>query len=104
MTQIINELATIEVSEEMLQQLDIDRIYQSFSENYRKLDNLKNTRSAHEDRSWIGRWWNSDELRDAQLDSAEVQAEFSKAIGQLMVISIMQSRGKRLSNPPSNIF
>ncbi|UOD27435.1 hypothetical protein INH39_18055 [Massilia violaceinigra] len=38
------------------------------------------------------RWWHNDQLRDAQLDSTEMQAEFSKTIGQLMLISIMQSK------------
>lgn len=92
MSQIINELATIEVSNEVLQQLDIGGIYQSFSKNYRKLDDLKNFRSDYEKKNRLMRWWHNDKLRDAQLDSAEVQAEFSKTIGQLMMISIMQSK------------
>ena len=92
MSQIMNELATIEISNEMLQQLDVGNIYRSFSENYRKLDDLKNFRSAYEKKNWLMRWWHNDKLRDAQLDSAEVQAEFSKTIGQLMAISIMQSK------------
>ncbi|KXW59009.1 coiled-coil domain-containing protein [Ferrovum myxofaciens] len=92
MSQIINELATIEVSNEVLQQLDLGGICQSFSKNYRNLDNLKNFRSEYEKKNWLMRWWHNDKLRDAQLDSAEVQAEFSKTIGQLMMISIMQSK------------
>lgn len=92
MSQIINELATIEVSNEVLQQLDIGGVYQSFSKNYRKLDDLKNFRSDYEKKNRFVRWWHNDKLRDAQLDSAEVQAEFSKTIGQLMMISIMQSK------------
>lgn len=92
MSQIINELATIEVSNEILQQLDMDGIYASFSKNYRKLDELKDFRSDYEKKNRLMRWWHNDKLRDAQLDSAEVQAEFSKTIGQLMILSIMQSR------------
>jgi archaellum component FlaC len=92
MSQIINELDTIEVSNEVLQQLDIGGVYQSFSKNYRKLDDLKNFRSEYEKKNRLMRWWHNDKLRDAQLDSAEVQAEFSKTIGQLMMISIMQSK------------
>lgn len=92
MSQIINELATIEVSNEVLQQLDLGGIYKSFSKNYKKLDDLKNFRSDYEKKNWAMRWWHNDKLRDAQLDSAEVQAEFSKTIGQLMMISIMQSK------------
>lgn len=92
MSQIINELATIEVSNEVLQQLDLGGIYKSFSKNYQKLDDLKNFRSDYEKKNRLMRWWHNDKLRDAQLDSAEVQAEFSKTIGQLMMISIMQSK------------
>lgn len=92
MSQIINELATIEVSNEVLQQLDVSGIFKSFSENYGKLDDLKNFRSDYEKKNWLMRGWLNDKLRDAQLDSAEVQAEFSKTIGQLMMISIMQSK------------
>ncbi len=92
MSQIINELATIEVSNEVLQQLDLGGIYKSFSKNYWKLDDLKNFRSDYEKQNRLMRWWHNDKLRDAQLDSAEVQAEFSKTIGQLMMISIMQSK------------
>lgn len=92
MSQIINELATIEVSNEVLQQLDLGGIYKSFSKNYQKLDDLKNFRSDYDKKNRLIRWWHNDKLRDAQLDSAEVQAEFSKTIGQLMMISIMQSK------------
>jgi len=91
MSQIINELATIKVSNEMLQQLDAGGIYQDFSKNFQKLDDLKNFRSDYEKKNRLLRWWHNDKLSDAQLDSSEVQAEFSKTIGQLMVISIMQS-------------
>lgn len=92
MTQIINQLATIEVSNAVLQQLDIGSIYASFTKNFRKLDELKNFRAEYEKQNFAMRWWHNDKLKDAQLDSAEVQAEFSKTIGQLMMISIMQSK------------
>ncbi|PRF94786.1 hypothetical protein [Burkholderia multivorans] len=101
MSQIINELATIEVSNEVLQQLDVGGIYQSFSKNYRKLDDLKNFRTEYEKKNRLMRWWHNDKLRDEQLDSAEVQAEFSKTIGQLMMISIMQS--KKLSEQQTQL-
>lgn len=92
MSQIIHELATINVSEDAIRGLDLGGIYQSFSKNYKKLDDLKNFRAEHEQRNVVMRWWHSDKLQDAQLDSAEVQAEFSKTIGQLMMISILQSK------------
>lgn len=92
MSQIINDLATIDVTNEMLQKLNVDGIYRDFSRNYKKLDNLKNFRSDYEKKNALMRWWHSDKLQDAHLDSAEIQAEFSKTIGQLMMISIMQSK------------
>ena len=45
-----------------------------------------------EKKNWLGRLWHRGDLRDAQMDSAQVQADFSKSIGQLMMISIMQSK------------
>lgn len=92
MSQIINELAAIEVSNDVLEHIDLGGIYQSFHNNYKKLDDLKNFRSDYEKKNWLIRGWHNDKLRDAQLDSAEVQAEFSKTIGQLMMISILQSK------------
>jgi len=92
MSQIINELATIEVSNDVIRELDLAGIYRSFSENYKRLDDLKHFRSNYEKQNRAMRWWHNDKLRDAQLDSAEVQGEFSKTIGQLMTISIMQSK------------
>jgi hypothetical protein len=92
MSQVINELATIEISNDILQQLDVRSLGQNFSNNFRKLDDLKNFRAEYEKENWLMRWWHNDKLRDAQLGSIEVQAEFSKTIGQLMVISLMQSK------------
>lgn len=92
MSLIIKELSTIEVDEELLMELDISSIYKSFGKNYKKLDDLKDFRSDHEKRNWLSRWWHDDQLRNAQLNSVEVQAEFSKTIGQLMMISILQSK------------
>ncbi len=92
MSQIINQIATIEVSNDVLNQLDINNIYKSFTEKYRKLDDLKKFRNEYEKNNAIMRWWHNDKLLNAQLDSVEVQAEFSKIIGQLMMLSIMQSK------------
>lgn len=92
MSQTIHELATINVSEDAIRGLDLGGISQSFSKNFKKLDDLKKFRAEHEQRNILMRWWHNDKLRDAQLDSAEVQAEFSKTIGQLMMISILQSK------------
>ena len=101
MSQIINQLATIELSDEVLQGLDIGSIYQNFNKNYRNLDSLKNFKTEYEKKNAVMRWWHNDKLQDAQLNSAEVQAEFSKTIGQLMMLSIMQS--KKLSEQQTQL-
>lgn len=101
MSDVIDALARIEVSKETQSYLDLKGIYASFTENYKKLDDLKQFRADHEKRNLLMRWWHNDKLRDAQLDSSEVQAEFSKAIGQLMVLSIMQS--KRLGDQQTQL-
>ena len=101
MSQFINELATIELSNEILQRLDIGSIYQNFNKSYGKLDDLKSFRTKHEGQNAVMRWWHNDKLDNAQLDSVEVQAEFSKTIGQLMVLSIMQS--KKLSEQQTQL-
>lgn len=92
LSNITQELSTIEISPEIMHQLDIRQIYESFRSNYQKLDDLKKFRTEYERKNAVTRWWHNDKLRDAQLNSAEVQAEFSKTIGQLMVLSIAQSK------------
>jgi hypothetical protein len=92
MSNVIQELSTIEVGDDVIRELDLGGIFESFSENYKKLDNLKNFRTAHEKRNALMRFVKRGQLADAHLDSAELQAEFSKTIGQLMMISIMQSK------------
>lgn len=92
MSQIINEIASIEVDEEILRHVNVGDICRSFAGAYRKLDDLRKFRSEYEKKNFAARWWHNDKLRDAQLDSAEAQAEFSKTIGQLMMVSIMQSK------------
>lgn len=92
MSQFINELATVEISDDLLEQLDLASIGQDLSKNYRKLDDLKKAKAKHESKGWLGRLFSKGELKKAQFDSAIVQADFSKSVGQLLVISIMQSK------------
>lgn len=92
MTELIQQLATIEVSAGTLTELKPDEIFKSFSTNFAKLGNLKKFMSEHEKKNFIVRWFQSGKLAEAQLDSTVVQAEFSKAIGQLMMISVLQSK------------
>ena len=92
MSQILRELATIEFNNEILQKLDVGSTCQLFIESYQKLDDLSKFRSEWEKKNALSRWWQNDKLLNAQLDSAEVLAEFSKTIGQLMMIAIFQSK------------
>lgn len=92
MPQILNQLAKIELDNEVLQSIDIGGIYKDFNQKYKRLDDLKNFRADYEKRNALMRWWHNDKLKDAQINSIEVQAEFSKTIGQLMLLSVMQSK------------
>lgn len=92
MSGIIHQLANIPLGDSVVDQLDLSRVFESFAKNYKKLDDLKNFRSDYEQRNFFSRWWDNDKLRDAQLDSSEVQAEFSKTLGQLVAISIIQAK------------
>lgn len=92
MDDIIEQLATIHFDESLLANAKVDDIYHDFNAHYGRLDDLKKFRSDFEQKNFLSRWWNSDQLQDAQLSSTEVQAAFSKTIGQLMLISIAQSK------------
>ncbi|EWH10110.1 hypothetical protein DS2_09197 [Catenovulum agarivorans DS-2] len=90
--QVVQSMSQVSIPQEILNKVDMKNLLQGFSDDYKKLDDLKKARSQHEDRSMIGRWLNNGELENAQLDAAELQASFSKKLGQLMVISVAQSQ------------
>lgn len=92
MSNLINQLASINIQQNLPAEIDVNNITRKFDEIFRKLGNFKDFRSEYEKKTFIARWWHNDKLRDAQLDSIEVQAEFSKTVGQLIAISIMQSK------------
>lgn len=92
MTQLIERMASIELNSSMSDAMEIESIQKDFEEGFRRLDALKNFRAEYEKKNFLARWWHNDKLRDAQLDSAEVQASFSKTLGRLVLISVMQSK------------
>lgn len=92
MTELIHRMSQVQVPDDLLRQVNMDGLIDDFRKNFKRLDDFKKTRSRHEDRNFLSKWWNSDELENAQLDAVETQAAFSKAIGQLMVLSIVQSQ------------
>lgn len=96
MSEIIHEMAQIQLPKELLQQVDLDNLFENFRTNFKKLDEFKNVRDKHNNRDFFKKFVDGmtgdNTLESAQFDAVEVQAEFSKAIGQLMVLSIMQSQ------------
>ena len=100
---VVQSMSQVSIPQEILNKVDMKNLLKGFSDDYKKLDDLKAARARHEDRNFVSRWWNNDELEDAQLDAAELQASFSKKLGQLMVISVAQSemRRKKRSNDTS---
>ncbi|MGH8855063.1 MAG: hypothetical protein ACREWI_12385, partial [Telluria sp.] len=92
MTDLIRDLAHIDVPADLLEQINMDEVLGRFRQKFRRLDDLKKFREKHEQRNFLSRWWNNNELDDAQLDAQQLQAEFSKTLGQLMVISMLQSQ------------
>ncbi len=99
MSEVVAELATIEISRDLMELVDIKSVMSKFRDNYNKLGDLKKFRTDYEKRSALGRLWHRGDLKNAQLSAVEVQADFSQTIGQLLMISIMQS--KMLSNQQS---
>ncbi|NNA13730.1 hypothetical protein HBN71_21545 [Pseudomonas lundensis] len=92
MSNVIAQLADMVPSDDLLAQIDIAEVYEKFHHTFKQLDDFKKIRDEHERRGFLGRMFNRSELKDAQLDAQEVQAEFSKTLAQLMVISSLQSQ------------
>lgn len=92
MTDLIRDIANIDVPNDLLDQIDVTDVLERFRQKFKRLDDLKKFREEHEQRNFISRWWNNDELDNAQLNAQQLQAEFSKSLGQLMVISMLQSQ------------
>ena len=92
LNKVVQSMSQVSIPQDILNKVDMKSLLKDFSEDYKKLDDLKAVRARHEERNFVSRWWNNDELEDAQLDAAELQASFSKKLGQLMVISVAQSQ------------
>ena len=92
MSKVIAQLASTVPSEDLLAQIDIPEVYEKFHTTFKRLDDFKRVRDEHEQRGYFGRLFNRSELKNAQLDAQEVQAEFSKTLAQLMVISSLQAQ------------
>lgn len=92
LAKVVKTMSQVNIPQDLIDQVDMKALLEGFKKDYDELDGLKTAREKHEKRSFVGRWWNKDELEDAQLSAAELQASFSKKLGQLMVISVAQSQ------------
>jgi chromosome segregation ATPase len=92
MSKVIAQLACTVPSDDLLAQIDIAEVYEKFHNTFKRLDDFKRARDEHERRNFFGRLFNRDELKSAQLDAQQLQAEFSKTLAQLMVISSLQAQ------------
>ncbi|SOE64461.1 hypothetical protein SAMN05446935_2472 [Burkholderia sp. YR290] len=101
MNDLIQDIAQIQVPHDLLDQINMNEVLTKFRNNFKRLDDFKRARNEHEQRNALMRWWHNDKLKDAQLGAQELQAEFSKSLGQLMVISMLQA--KRLADQQDQI-
>lgn len=92
MSKVIAQLASTVPSDDLLSRIDIADVYEKFHSTFKRLDDFKRLRDEHEQRNFLGRLFHRGELKNAQLDAQEVQAEFSKTLAQLMVISSLQAQ------------
>lgn len=92
MEDIINKMALVPVSPKMIEKVDMASLLKSLEGDFEQLENFKKFRNDYEEKNFIGRWWDNNELEGAQLDAVVLQASFSKKLGQLMVVAIKQSQ------------
>ncbi len=106
MTNIIRNMSQVDVSDELLQQIDMKDLFDSFKKNYDKLGEFKNTRDQYEQRGVGKKLWDAISfnkiMENAQLDATEIQGEFSKILGQLTVVNIALS--KQLNNQQEQLL
>lgn len=96
MSELINQMAAVELPQEVLDQVEIGNIVAEFKRNFQRLDDFKKIRDEHNQRGSLKKIWDfftlDSTLKDAQYDATEVQSSFNKSIGQLMALSIAQSQ------------
>jgi DNA repair exonuclease SbcCD ATPase subunit len=92
LAEVVKTMSQVIIPQDLIDEVDMGALLKGFRKDYKQLDNLKNTRQEHEKRNFVGRLLNKDELENAQLSAAELQASFSKKLGQLLIISVAQSQ------------
>ncbi len=86
MDDIVKQIAKADLSPDLLSKMDMSGLLEGFSLDDKPQDNAEHPQQP-EDENAISGWWRSGDLEGAQL-----QASFSKKLGQLMVITIAQSQ------------
>ena len=96
MSNILGDLAKVELPGEVLKQIDLEGMAREFRDNYAKLDDFKKAKQKHENRSIGEKLWGfitlDDTLEKAQYAAQVVQGDFLKVTGRLMVLNIMLSK------------
>ena len=105
MTDAITEIAKVELPKDLLVKIDMPGLLNKLRDGFTRLDNFKKTRDQYENREWYEKFWDyvtfDDTLEHAQLNAIEAQADFSKTLGQLMIVSVLLS--KKLDEQQHNI-
>lgn len=93
---IISEMSQITIGNDLLKQVDIQGLFKNFNDDYNSLGEFQKTRDAYEKRGTrkkIVDFFTFDKtMENAQLSATEIQANFSKSLGELMIISVVQSQ------------
>lgn len=96
MTDIIKEMAQLAITDDFINDINVYDLIKRFKENHKKLDEFKDIKDEYEKRGKAKKLLDfitfDSTLEDAQLDATEVQAEFSKILGELTVVNIMLSK------------
>lgn len=94
--ELIEKMAQVQLPQELMEQLDVNALADDFRRKFNRLDDFRNTKDAYESRGAgkkiLDFITGDSTMEDAQLKAVEDQAAFAKIIGQLMVLSIMQSQ------------
>lgn len=89
-------MSEIDVPDDLLSQVDFEGLINEFREKFKRLDDFRKTREAYGKRGAGQKLFDAltfdSTLEEAELEAVETQADFSKAIGQLMVVSLVQSQ------------
>ena len=96
MLELINQIANIEISQKIMGQVDVADMANEFHQTFDRLDDFKKVRNDYNERGGLKKVWDAitfdDTLENAQLDAVEIQSRFNKVLGQLMILSVMQSQ------------